>query len=74
MNKVFSECLIISDEHPWLNILIQNAMTESKLKYVRFTSNIQLRNSLHRFEKAPFIVIHWEGVDRKGGAIIEEIK
>ena len=74
VNKVFSECLIISDAHPWLNTMIQNAMTESKLKCVRFTSNIQLRNSFNRFEKAPFIVIHWEGVDRKGGAIIEEIK
>ena len=74
MSQFFKECLVIIDEIPWLSRLIEDALEAEKFRYVRFTSDLTLRESFNRFKKSPYIIVHWEGKNRSGGAIIEEIR
>ncbi len=74
MKQFFKESLIIIDEIPWLYGLIETTLQSCNYNYVRFASNVRLRDSFNRFQKSPFIIIHWEGKARSGGAIVEEIR
>ena len=67
------DLLYISDDLPWADAFVYQSLDPLKLRYVKLPSNIPIRQSWQRFKNAKYIVIHWEGRNRRGGAIVEEI-
>ena len=68
-----AEGLIIIDDDSWLLSICKNSLASSSQRFVKISSEINLRENWHRFRDAPFILIHWENSHRSSGAIIEEI-
>ena len=72
-SRRFKEALVIMDESTWLRALVHDSLKAIEVDFTQVPSNILMRQSWSRFHDSPFMIIHWEGKLRSGGAIIEEI-
>ncbi len=61
------------DDDTWLWGLVDRTLAKRNTTYIKLASNMTIRQSWNRFHDTPFMIIHWEGKFRAGGAIIEEI-
>lgn len=73
ISKVFSENLLILDDHPWLKNLISKCFYDLDKLFIQLPSSISMRESLTRIQNADRVIIHWEGNHRLGGSILEEL-
>lgn len=69
----FRESLVITDDQTWIWKLASSSLTRLNATHVRIPSSMPIGPNWKRFNKAPHFIVHWESVERKGGAIIEEI-
>lgn len=69
----FREVLVITDDQTWIWTLASSQLERLGKSHVRLPTTVPIRSSWGRFSDTDFILIHWEGKERGGGAIIEEI-
>lgn len=68
-----NEATIFMDDSSWVWEFTKVALEKFGHPFIKTSSHMHIRQSWNRFHRAPFIIIHWEGKHRTGGAIVEEI-
>ena len=72
--EAFNEIVIICDQQShWIWNTLTTFLQKHKLDYIQMDSDVSLRSSWNRIRQTPKFVIHWESVQRMGGAVIEEL-
>ena len=70
---LFRETLVVMDDKTWIWNMVSTQLERLGRRHIRLPSSVPLRSSWARFAETDFIILHWEGKERGGGAIIEEI-
>lgn len=68
-----NEIVAIVDEKSWIWPFIKRTLSRQGSNFVRLPTDVPVRPSWKRFKNSQRLIIHWEGKERSGGAIIEAI-
>jgi len=72
-STILRETLVITDDQSWIWNLATTVLKRLSRDHIRIPSAVPMGSNWQRFCHAPHILVHWEGLHRSGGAVIEDI-